>query len=107
VRPNLCKDAHCFGHALHSEGAEMSPKDLDQLLTLDQTAVALTAAGFPVKSATLATKASRGGGPSFRLFGSEPLYRWGDALDWAHSRMTAPRRPDANENAASFPNAAA
>jgi hypothetical protein len=68
------------------------PEDLDTLLTRDQTAVALTQAGFPVRSATLATKACRGGGPDFKLFGMRPLYRWGDALAWAQDRLTAPRR---------------
>jgi hypothetical protein len=66
--------------------------DPDTLLTRDQTAVALTEAGFPVRSATLATKACRGGGPEFKLFGTRPLYRWGDALAWAQAKLTAPRR---------------
>jgi len=68
------------------------PEDFDTLLTRDQTAVALTQAGFPVRSATLATKACRGGGPDFKLFGTRPLYRWGDALAWAQAKLTAPRR---------------
>jgi hypothetical protein len=71
--------------------------DADDLLTRDQTAVALTAAGFPVRSATLASMGSRGNGPPFRSFGSRPLYRWGDALAWAESRMTTPRRQRANQ----------
>jgi len=61
------------------------------LLTRDQTAAALAAAGFPVKSKTLATKASRGGGPPYRLFGPRVLYRWEDALKWAQARLSAPR----------------
>jgi hypothetical protein len=71
--------------------------DPEALLTRDQTAVALTAAGFPVKSATLATKATRGGGPPFRLFGARPLYRWSEALAWAQGRLIAPpvRRAEA------------
>lgn len=63
------------------------PDDLNALLSRKATADALTAAGFPVAEATLATKASRGGGPPFRHFGRIPLYRWGDALDWAMSRL--------------------
>jgi hypothetical protein len=62
----------------------------DALMTRSATAVALTAAGFPVKSATLATKATRGGGPPYRLFGTRPLYRWADAVAWAQSRLSAP-----------------
>jgi hypothetical protein len=68
------------------------PLDPNTLLTRDQTAVALTEAGFPVRSATLATKACRGGGPAFKRFGTRPLYRWGDALAWAQAKLTAPRR---------------
>jgi hypothetical protein len=64
--------------------------DLDALLTREKVAAALTEAGFPVRSATLATKASRGGGPPYRLYGRRPLYRWGDALEWAVRRTTEP-----------------
>lgn len=65
--------------------------DDDALLTRDMAAAALTAVGYPVKSKTLATKATRGGGPPYRLFGTRPLYRWGDALNWAQGRLSAPR----------------
>ncbi len=67
------------------------PDDPDALLTRQVTAAVLTAAGYPVKAATLATKATRGGGPPYRLFGPRPLYRWGDALAWARDRLSAPR----------------
>jgi hypothetical protein len=67
--------------------ATPAPADFDALLTRDAAAAALTAAGYPVRSKTLATKATRGGGPPFRRFGSRPLYRWGDLLDWARSRL--------------------
>jgi hypothetical protein len=60
----------------------------DTLLTRDQTATALTEEGFPVKAKTLATKATRGGGPPFRHFGPFTLYRWGDSLQWARSRLS-------------------
>ncbi len=60
----------------------------DALHTRQQIAKALTEAGFPVASGTLATKATRGGGPPFRLFGRKPLYRWGDALAWAQGRLS-------------------
>ena len=73
-------------------------RDENTLLTRDMAAAALTAAGFPVKPTTLATKATRGGGPPYRLFGTRPLYRWGDALHWAQGRMSAPRlNTSANE----------
>jgi hypothetical protein len=68
--------------------------DRDALLTRDETAVALTAAGYPIRSATLCTKATRGGGPPFRRFGTRSLYRWGDAIDWAEGRATQRQSDD-------------
>ena len=67
------------------------PHNPNALLRRQQAAEALTAAGFPTSAATLATKASRGGGPTYRLFGRLPLYRWADALAWAEGRLSAPR----------------
>jgi hypothetical protein len=75
------------------------PESPDALLTRDQTAAALTEAGFQTKSKTLATKATRGGGPPYRLFGKRTLYRWGDALTWAHGRLTEPRRSTSEKDA--------
>jgi hypothetical protein len=74
--------------------------DLDTLLTRDQTAAALLAAGYPVRRGTLATKASRGGGPPFRRFGIRPLYRWGDVIEWAQSRLGPPMRSTSEGDAA-------
>jgi hypothetical protein len=70
----------------------MIPDNPDALLTRSQTADALTAAGYPVTTGTLATKACRHEGPTYRLFGRRPLYRWGDVLEWAHGRVTVPCR---------------
>jgi hypothetical protein len=67
------------------------PSDPNVLLSRDRTAKAPTENGFPTKPKTLATKASRGGGPPYRLFGARALYRWGDALAWAESRLSTPR----------------
>ncbi len=67
------------------------PTDADALLTREQAANALTASGYPVRPATLATKATRGGGPPFSKFGPRALYRWGDALAWGRSKLTPPR----------------
>jgi hypothetical protein len=68
------------------------PTNPDTLLRRKHTAEALTAAGFPVAAKTLATKAARGGGPIYRVFGRTVLYRWGDALGWAEGRLSEPRR---------------
>jgi hypothetical protein len=65
------------------------PDTPDSLLTRERTAAALTEAGFPIKAKTLATKATRGGGPPYRRFGLRVLYRWGDALAWAEGRLTS------------------
>ena len=68
------------------------PNDCDTLLSRDQAATTLKAAGFPVSKATLATMASRGQGPIYQRFGPRALYRWGDLLSWAEGRLSAPRR---------------
>jgi hypothetical protein len=70
--------------------------DRDDLLTRDETAVALTAAGYPIRSATLGSLVTRGGGPPCRRFGSRSLYRWGDAIDWAEGRMAQSHRKQPN-----------
>jgi hypothetical protein len=44
-------------------------------------------------------QATRGGGPPYAKFGARALYRWRDALDWARSRTTAPRRSTAEGDA--------
>jgi hypothetical protein len=61
--------------------------DANQLLTRDKAAKALTEAGYPTSPKTLATKATRGGGPPYQKFGPRPLYRWGAALAWAEGRL--------------------
>lgn len=67
------------------------PDDPDALLRREDTAQALTASGYPTKAKTLATKATRGGGPPYRKYGPWPLYRWGDSIAWAKNRLGEPR----------------
>jgi hypothetical protein len=64
------------------------PSDPNALLTRIQLADALTETGYPTKATTLSTKATRGGGPPYRLYSARVLYRWGDALDWAKARLS-------------------
>ena len=71
----------------------MIPTDPNTRLNRRDTAVALNEAGFPIAEQTLATKASRGDGPAYYKFGARVLYRWGDALEWAESRLSPPWRP--------------
>jgi hypothetical protein len=59
-------------------------------LSRKNTAEALTEHGFPTTEATLATLASRGGGPVFQKWGQRCVYRWGDAIAWAEGRLSNP-----------------
>jgi hypothetical protein len=83
------------------------PDDPDALLTRDQLAAALKAVGYPVQPKTLATKASRGGGPEYMRFGPRVLYRWRTGLAWAESRLSAPRRNTSEADAHHVTEAAA
>jgi hypothetical protein len=78
----------------------MIPQSPDALLGRKETADALTESGFPVAAATLTTMACRGGGPPYKLFGPRALYRWGDSLEWAYSRLSPARRSAAAHAAA-------
>jgi hypothetical protein len=66
------------------------PDNPDALLTRDKAAAALTERGYPTSPKSLATMATRGGGPSFHRFGPRVLYRWRDALTWAEKRLSPP-----------------
>lgn len=77
-----------------------NPADPEALLMRDQAAAALTERGYKTSKATLATLASRGGGPAFVKFGPRPLYRLRDLLAWAESRLSAPRRSTSEADAA-------
>jgi hypothetical protein len=81
----------------------MTALDPDALLLRAPLAEALTEAGYPVRDSTLATKATRGGGPPYRLFGRRPIYRWGDALAWAQGRCTDPRHSSSEGDAPCLP----
>jgi len=62
----------------------------DARLGRKQTAEALSAFGYRIAEATLASMASRGGGPLFSKFGPRVVYRWGDVLQWAERRLSNP-----------------
>ena len=72
------------------------PLSLDTLLRRQETAEALAAAGYPVTTSRLAAK----NGAPYRVFGRVALYRWGDALEWAHGQMKPPRRAQQPESQA-------
>lgn len=77
----------------------MASPNPDDLLTRSRTAAELTGAGYPTAAATLSTKASRGGGPLYRTYSGRALHRWADALAWAESRTSAPRRSTSEADA--------
>jgi hypothetical protein len=70
----------------------MSQADIDPNVRLSrkQTADALSSAGYPIAEATLASMATRGGGPLFSKFGPRVVYRWADVLEWAQHRLSKP-----------------
>jgi hypothetical protein len=61
--------------------------DPETFMTRSQVAEALTACGFRMHPATLATKVPRGGGPPFRKFGKTPMYLWADVVAWVNQRL--------------------
>ena len=67
------------------------PTDPHTRLTRKAVTAALSAAGFRISPTTLATMASRGGGPPYELWGSLATYLWGPSLDWAKNRLSTPR----------------
>jgi hypothetical protein len=83
-----------------NQEAAMANFSPDAMFTRDKGAVALSDLGYPVTKATLATLASRGGGPLYRRFGKRVLYRWCDLVDWAEARCGAVRRSSSEADAA-------
>jgi hypothetical protein len=67
------------------------PANPNVRLTRREAADALCAAGYRIKSGTLATLAARGLGPPYRIFGGRAHYRWDELLGWAEARDTEPR----------------
>ena len=79
------------------------PSDPETLLTGKALAGALTQRGFPISSATLTTRRTRGGGPPFRKFGPRVLYDWGESLEWARSKLSPAVNSTAQLDAARQP----
>ena len=69
---------------------DATPLDPDARLTRKRAAAAFSDAGYQTAESTLATLASRGGGPTFAKFGPRVIYRWADLLDWAKGRTSRP-----------------
>jgi hypothetical protein len=60
----------------------------DARFTRRRAAEALTACGIPVSPKTLLTKATRGGGPPYQLFGKIAIYTGGALVRWALAEMS-------------------
>lgn len=69
-------------------------------LTREEAALVLRALGYPVASTSLATMATRGGGPMYRRFGLRCLYRRSDLERWARAKLSKPRRSASEGDAA-------
>jgi hypothetical protein len=76
------------------------PNGPDVLLDSRQGAAALTYAGFKTAAPTLETLRCRGNGPIFHRYGRRVLYRWGDLLRWAETRLSAPLHSTSEHDAA-------
>jgi hypothetical protein len=68
-------------------------------LTRFQVAETLELCGIPMSSDTLATKATRGGGPPFRIFGKSAVYQWADVVAWVIETMGEPARTTSEHRA--------
>jgi hypothetical protein len=65
---------------------------MPKYLTRQEAADFLTEYGAKTARSTLAKLFCVGGGPACRHIGSRPVYSPDDLLQWAQSRMSAPRK---------------
>jgi hypothetical protein len=85
----------------------MIPDDPNARLPREEMAAALTEAGYPIAGETLATKASRGGGPPYEKFGRRAIYTWQTSLAWARAQTKGPIRSTSDLHAPPKPDRAA
>ncbi len=74
---------------------------MQKYLTRKEAAEFLTERGMPISWRSLGKFATRGGGPTYRIFGFRALYRPDDLLEWAEGRMSEPRENTAGQPARS------
>ena len=65
---------------------------MSKFLTRQEAADFLTEHGVKTARSTLAKLFCAGGGPACHHIGSRPVYSPDDLLQWAQSRMSAPRK---------------
>jgi hypothetical protein len=73
--------------------------DPQTFMTRFQLAETLELCGIPLSYETLANKATKGGGPPFRIFGKSPVYQWGDVVAWLRETMGEPARTTSEHRA--------
>jgi hypothetical protein len=61
-------------------------------LTRAEAANYVSARGIPLAKGTLSVMATKGGGPTYRIFGRQSLYSPADLDSWISERMSEPRR---------------
>lgn len=72
--------------AAAESGAWYGSLTADSWLTRQEASAALKTRGYDVAAATLASLATKGRGPKYRLFMGVAKSRWGDLIEWAESR---------------------
>jgi hypothetical protein len=64
----------------------------EKYLTRAEAAAYLTERGLPISKNTLQKMACLGGGPPYRIFGNKALHRPSELVEWASTKLAAPKR---------------
>lgn len=64
---------------------------IKEFLCRDEAAEFLTSKGYTTSKGTLQKYATVGGGPEYQIFGKRALYRPEKLIEWAASKISAPR----------------
>lgn len=71
-------------------GILVAPARSRERLTRKEAADTLCEAGYRITEKTLATKATRGDGPPYQMFGKKVLYPTAALFEWANARISGP-----------------
>jgi hypothetical protein len=72
----------------------------DRILFAEECACALTRAGLKTSPKSLPSKASRGDGPPYHIWGRRRVYVWGEVVEWAIKSLGCPVRSAAERRKA-------
>lgn len=71
-----------------------APPPIVRRLRRAEAAAELTRQGYKTSTSTLATMATRGGGPPYRKFGPHlVLYDYDELITWAEARLKPSKKP--------------